>query len=137
VRLRVGTPFVLSCPAAVSLAMWERHDVQPAAQRRFGRAATGIEHFGSYACRNIRGREAGPRSRHASADALDVAAVVLEGGRRVSVASHWRADGPEAAFLRDLHRGACRWFDVVLGPDHDAAHADHLHVDRGPGRACR
>ena len=28
---RIGMPLVLTCPAAVSLAMWERHTVQPAA----------------------------------------------------------------------------------------------------------
>ena len=29
-----------------------------------------------------------------------------------------------------------RRFDVVLGPDYNAAHADHLHLDRGRGGGC-
>jgi hypothetical protein len=136
-RLRVGEPFTLTCAAAVSLAMWERHTVLPAADRHLGRAPVSIEHFGSYACRNLYGRDAAPRSRHATADALDVAGFVLDGGRRIGVARDWGGTGPEARFLRDVHRGACRWFDAVLGPDHNAAHADHLHLDRGPARACR
>ncbi|WP_119157935.1 extensin family protein [Caldimonas tepidiphila] len=35
--LRIGKPLALSCPAAVALALWERHVLQPAAQGHFGR----------------------------------------------------------------------------------------------------
>ena len=28
-------------------------------------------------------------------------------------------------------------FDAVLSPDYNAAHHDHLHLDRGPFRMCR
>ncbi len=133
----VGTPFTLSCPAAASLALWERHVLQPEAQARFGVPLARLEHFGSYACRNVYGREEGRRSRHATADALDVAGFVLQGGRRVTVARDWSGDGPEAQFLRAAHAGACTWFDGVLGPDYNAAHADHFHLDRGSFGLCR
>jgi len=136
-QLLLGEPFSLSCPAAVSLALWERHVVLPAAQQHFDRKAVRLEHFGSYSCRNLYGREGGARSRHATADALDVAGFVLEGGRRITVARNWTADGPEAHFLRDVHKGACRSFDAVLGPEYNAQHADHLHLDLGPHRVCR
>lgn len=33
------------------------------------------------------------------------------------------------AFLRAIHQGACGPFTTVLGPDADAAHLDHLHLD--------
>ena len=56
----VNAPFSLSCPAAVSLALWEYHVLQPAAQAHFGASVTRLEHFGSYACRNIDGRKAQP-----------------------------------------------------------------------------
>lgn len=136
-RLRISEPFTLSCRAAVSLALWEHHVAIPAAVRHFGRPLDRLEHFGSYSCRNLYGREGGSRSRHATADALDLAGFVLEGGRRITIARDWRTQGPEALFLRDLHQGACRWFDVVLGPEYNAAHADHLHLDRGSQRLCR
>jgi hypothetical protein len=134
---RVDPPFALSCRAAVSLALWEHHGLQPLAQAHFGRRVVRIEHFGSYACRNVYDRETGPRSRHATADALDVAGFVLEGGRRVRVLGGWDADGETGRFLHDLRDAACRYFDAVLGPDYNAAHRDHLHLDRGPYRACR
>jgi hypothetical protein len=130
-------PFVLSCPAALSLALWERHVLQPGAQRHFAEPVVRLEHWGSYACRNVYGRERGRRSQHATADALDVAGVVLQGGRRVRVARDWDGDERAAQFLRALRDGACGFYDGVLGPDYNEAHADHLHLDRGPDRVCR
>ncbi|HEY0178523.1 MAG TPA: extensin family protein [Dokdonella sp.] len=132
-----GGSVTLTCPLAVSLALWERHVVEPAAQRRFGVGVARIEHFGSYACRNLYGREAGARSEHATANALDVAGFALADGRRVLVARDWHGDAAAAGFLHDVDADACRYFDAVLGPDYNAAHRDHLHLDRGPYRVCR
>jgi hypothetical protein len=132
----VGTPFVMTCASAVMLAMWERHVLQPRAQAHFGQPVARLRHFGSFACRNVYGRDGAPRSRHATADAVDVAAFTLADGREVRVVADWTGDDEEAAFLRDVHRGACRFFDSVLGPDYNAAHRDHLHFDRGSYRVC-
>ncbi|NML15851.1 extensin-like domain-containing protein [Azohydromonas caseinilytica] len=136
-RFALDTPFLLSCRAAVSLALWEAHVVQPAAVRILGAPVQRLQHLGSLACRDIAARP-GRRSRHAQADALDVAGFTLEDGRRVSVRRDWSdADAPAGRFLRTLHRGACRSFDGVLGPDYNAAHRDHLHLEVGGGRYCR
>jgi hypothetical protein len=35
----------------------------------------------------------------------------------------------ETAFLRRLHKGACGIFGTVLGPEANAAHRDHFHLD--------
>jgi hypothetical protein len=143
VPARLGAPVVLSCPAAVSLAMWERHGLQPQAAAHFGRRVAAIEHAGSFACRDIgsrsAARESGRRSEHATANAFDVAGFVLDDGRRLSVAGRWADDEaePGARFLRAVHADACRWWHVVLGPRYDAAHRDHFHLDRGRGRSCR
>lgn len=154
VRLRagrevaLGAATLLSCRAALSFAMWERHALQPLARLHFGRPAVSVQHLGSYACRDINtgdGRATGRRSRHATADALDIAGVTLEGGRSIvlrrDAARPW-ADGRGAAdsvqaFLFDLHAGACRSFDGVLGPGYNAAHADHFHVEVGGWPMCR
>jgi hypothetical protein len=135
--VQVGEPFTLSCPAAVSLALWERHALQPAAASMLGSGVRRIEHYGSFACRNVYGREGGRRSQHATADALDVAGFVLDDGRRITVASHWHSGDERSAFLRSIQAQACVFFDGVFGPDYNAAHADHLHLDRGPFRLCR
>lgn len=157
----VNAPFSLSCRAALSLAMWERHVLQDAAQRELGSRVRGIEHFGSYACRNLYGQKSAARSQHASADAIDVAAFVLDDGRRVSVVNDWRTHARptgqhtdaadvdrevptpndrlprKARFLHAVHDGACSYFDAVLGPDYNRAHRDHFHFDRGRAHACR
>lgn len=141
----VGAPFALSCRAALSLALWERHALQQAARSHLGARVEAIEHLGSYACRNLYGDDGRRRSRHATADALDIAGFVLDDGRRVRVLADWppsvaEGDVPsraEAAFLRDVRDGACDWFDAVLGPEYNAAHADHFHFDRGRARICR
>lgn len=141
-HLAVDEPFLLSCRAALSLAMWERHAVQKAAQAELGTPVKAMRHFGSYACRNLYGESGRRRSQHATADALDVAAFRLADGRLVTVKGDWQGGkagprAPAARFLRAVHDGACRWFDVVLGPDYNRAHVDHFHFDRGGGRACR
>lgn len=133
----VGEEFSVTCRTAVSLALWERHELQPAAEKYFGQRIAAIEHFGSYSCRNVYGRPEATRSRHATAEAWDVAGFVLSDGRRIRVARDWQSTTVEAAFLRDSREGACRFFDGVLSPDYNSAHHDHLHLDRGPYRMCR
>jgi hypothetical protein len=140
----IEEPFPLSCRAAISLALWERHVVQPAAQSYFQQRVAGIEHYGSYACRNVYGRPRATRSRHATAEALDIAGFVLEDGTRIRVLQDWEGGGHSSSsrnvpyeFLRTLRDGACKFFDGVLTPDYNEAHRDHFHLDRGPHRVCR
>jgi len=133
----VGT----ACPVAAALILWEREIVQPAARRHLGRPVAGIDHFGSYSCRRLYGREDGGWSEHARANALDIAGFRLAGGARIVVAADWRDPGAKGRFLREVRDGACRLFATVLSPDYNLAHRDHFHLDqaaRGGGwRACR
>jgi hypothetical protein len=142
--VRFGAPLSLSCPMALSFFMWERHALQQSAVAAFGQRVVAVDHLGSYACRNInRGEGAvveGARSRHATADALDISAFVLADGRRISV-TQWPAAtaSPDASvplWLRAAHAGACRFFDGVLGPDYNAAHRDHFHLETGGYGMC-
>jgi hypothetical protein len=48
----------------------------------------------------------------------------------------WAGTGPKRQFLRHLARRACDYFSVVLTPDSDADHHDHIHLDIGPDRRC-
>lgn len=141
IALHSETP-PLSCPVAAALALWEWHVVQPAAQRHFRQRVAGIDHFGGYSCRRVNGRPEGDWSEHATANAIDVAALRLADGRRVSIVNDWRGDAAEAAFLREVRDGACRVFATVLSPDYNEAHRDHLHFDQAERgargwRGCR
>ena len=134
--LSIGAPVVLSCRAALSFAMWERHALQPAARERLKSSVTAIDHLGSYACRDVNTGD-GPtdrRSRHATADAIDISGFTTADKRRINVRRDWlRTSTSEAQFLRGAHDGACRYFDGVLGPDYNAVHADHFHLETGGG----
>ena len=88
--------------------------------------------FGSYACRNVIGSQqnAGKRSGHAIANAIDVGGFVLKDGRRITILNDWRSTDPATQqFLRTIHASACKRFGTVLSPDYNAAHANHLHLE--------
>jgi len=132
----------VACPVAAALAIWEWNVVQPAAERHFGTKVTSIDHFGSYSCRRIYGRDAGTWSEHSTADAVDIAGFRLGNGTRITVARDWQGNTAKAAFLREVRDGACQLFATTLSPDYNAAHADHFHLDQADRgamgwRACR
>lgn len=132
-----GGNLVLTCRMALGLTLFDRHVLQPAAQRHFAQPVAGLQQLGSYACRNVYGRRTGRLSQHAKANALDIAGFRLRDGRSVSVARDWRGEGSASLFLREVRAGACRFFKVVLGPDYNAAHADHFHLDMARFSLCR
>ena len=126
----------VTCPTAELMAGWSRFGVDRAARQILGSPLARIETMGSYACRNVSG--SARRSAHASAEAVDVAAFVLADGRRISVLDDWHGGGrAEREFLRVIHASACKRFGTVLGPDYNAAHRDHLHLEKGDGSFCR
>lgn len=127
------------CEMAARLYLWERHALQPLAQRFYGTGIVRIEHYSSYSCRKMRtSRGTGSRwSQHATANAIDISGFVLEDGRRIPLVSHWDGPATDAAFLRAARDGLCEWFNMVLSPDYNALHADHFHVDMGPFPGCR
>lgn len=96
-----------------------------------------------------------------------VRSTIIEGVSNVAVASSWdpgtnvnRLGGPRAeaaaarsafpvglknpppemqAFLHDVHASACRTFGTTLGPEANAAHRNHFHIDMAPrkfGKIC-
>lgn len=136
-EVALSSSFLASCPLAVAYALFERHTLQPAAQAVYGQKVVRLDHLGSFACRNIYNRENGALSRHASADALDIAGFRLADGRTVSVLKDWPKQSQDAAFLRQVRDGACEAFSVVLSPDYNAAHRNHFHVNVGRWSVCR
>lgn len=133
-------PARLSCPTAAALILWRRQVVDRAAARHFETTVRRIETFGTYKCRRIANSAAGSYSEHATADAIDVSAILLADGTRISVQRDWDGDDTKAAFLRNVRDGACEIFATTLSPDYNAAHADHFHLDtarRGGATFCR
>ncbi len=140
--LDIGTPVTnlgaMTCPLALRFARWVRESVQPAAVTRLGAPVRRIETFGTYACRTRNSRPGARLSEHGLANAVDISAFLLADGRRITVADGWRGEEERVRlFLRDIHQGGCRRFQVGLGPDSDSFHQDHLHFDLGRGPYCR
>lgn len=125
----------MTCGQTAALYAWERHIARPAAVDLLGSPIARIETYGSFACRNVAGTTR--LSQHGHGNAVDISGFRLEDGRLIDVKTHWKAGGPEAKFLKAVHGGACDIFSVTLGPEYNAAHADHFHLDMGPGRVCR
>ena len=130
-------PLRLSCPMLAALAVWERQVLRPEARRLLGSDVARIDHLGSYNCRRIAGGEGRAWSEHATANALDIAGVTLADGRTVTVGRDWKGDGAPSAFLHAAHDGACSLFGTTLGPDYNAAHSGHFHLDMKRWHACR
>jgi hypothetical protein len=124
------------CDVAKAFGEWARFGVDRAARAILGSRIAQIETMGSYACRNVAGTER--RSAHARAEAIDVSGFVLADGRRIVLKRDW--DGGDAAtreFLRVVHKSACKRFGTVLGPQHNAAHQDHFHLEGTGAKFCR
>ncbi len=137
-RLMIGNLGPATCEMSAAFAAWARFGVDRAARHFLGTRLRSIETFGSYSCRDVSGSNR--RSAHASAEAIDVSAFVLSDGRRITVVDGWNGDSEaERAFLRSVQSSACRRFATVLGPEYNAAHRDHFHLERvAQGRSfCR
>jgi len=134
-----NAPFTVTCPLAVAWVMFERQQLQRLAVMHLDSEVSQINHYGSFACRNVYNRSSGRRSQHATASAFDVAGFRLDDGSTVSVLRDWdRVEDPQkAAFLRDVHSEACGFFGTVLGPDYNQPHENHFHFDTSNFGFCR
>jgi len=130
----LNQPAVMSCALASRLDEFEREVVQPLAAAELGRRVVRINHLGSFSCRAINGSS--HLSQHALGRAIDIAGFRLSDGTTVSVKHDWSELGSKRLFLRRLARRACSYFSVVLTPDSNADHHDHIHLDIGPERLC-
>lgn len=92
----------------------------------------------AYACRNVNNARSGNLSFHAFGDALDVTGFTLEDGRTIAVETAWPGTEAEGSrIIRFAHDAACTHFTTVLGPEANALHHDHLHLDLGcHGQRC-
>jgi len=152
VRITAGSvawnhPGIVSCAMARTLVAFEAEVVQPLARQYFGQGVRRLDHFGTYDCRTRRtetsvaaagmgSSKAGRLSEHASGRAIDLAGFQLDDGTEVSVKHDWRRGGATGGFLHAVARAACRRFNVVLTPNHDRLHQDHIHMDIGPYTLC-
>jgi len=130
-----AAPLRMTCHQMAALHIWERHVLRPHAEKLFDSPLRQIQTYGSFSCRNIAGTRL--RSQHSYANAIDISGFILEDGTEIRVKDHWRERSQKGKYLSRVHKRACRLFSVTLGPDYDAAHADHFHLDMGSTETCR
>ncbi|WP_410016239.1 extensin family protein [Sodalis sp. C49] len=133
----LSSSFLASCPLALSSAMFVGQAAAPLAAAGLASPLARIDHLGSYACRNIYHRSEGRLSEHAGAQALDVSGFILADGRRITVSQQWRRQDPAGDYLRDVFMQSCAFFGNSLGPDYNAAHANHFHFGMRGFGVCR
>ena len=97
-----------------------------------------VSYLGIYGCRLVAGTS--NLSEHGRGRAFDLGAVRLSDGRTFTVLTDWEKGTedpvtPAGQFLRQLAEELYEEgiFNIILTPDYNAAHANHLHMDRTPG----
>ncbi len=125
---------LLSCGFAARFDNFLADTAESLAHRRLDASITAMRQLGTYSCRRMVGGK--HMSEHARGLAIDVAGFLLSNGEFVSVEHDWHGTGRRAEFLHEFARAACAKFGVVLTPDANSAHFNHIHIDAGRYRVC-
>ncbi len=129
-------PLMIDCSLALTLPAVEKV-IQEEALKHLGEPITRVTTLGTYSCRSVRGWK-DRISQHALGNAMDMAAFTPKKGLPASVMRDYQigVDQPTTArgrFLRAIYGRF--WSEAgvtrVLGPEWDAAHRDHFHLDSG------
>lgn len=132
---------LVDCSLARALPSFE-HIVQQEGLKHMRSKIVRIGNLGAYACRPRRNlHKSKSLSAHAFGTAFDVAAFHPQKGTPAVVARDYvepkRTTESQAARRRFLHAVYTRLrrreadFTYVIGPDFNALHRDHFHLDRG------
>ena len=117
----------VNCTTAKALKKWVNKTVKPTVGR-MGGGVTSLRVAAHYSCRSRNNIPGAKISEHGRGNAIDISAINLKNGTSLTVISGWR-DKRQGPVLKKLHRGACGTFGTVLGPNSDAHHQDHFHLD--------
>lgn len=128
-RVSMRPTALLRCPMVPTVDRWVAEVVEPAARFHFGSSIAELKVAASYSCRPMNHVSGARLSEHGYANALDVSGFTFTNGQVVTVKGGWYGTARERAFLRAVHDGTCRHFTTVLGPNFDANHRDHFHMD--------
>jgi hypothetical protein len=122
---------VLDCSMALLLPEVEGV-IQRVASATLGQRIARIRTFGTYSCRDMVGW-VGTKSEHSFANAIDIAAFDTADGKGITVLKDFYQPTAAGKFLRRLHDElrADTHLSYVLGPDYNAAHKNHFHIDHG------
>ncbi|KRA96635.1 hypothetical protein ASD83_16200 [Devosia sp. Root685] len=135
--VELTSPIETNCEMATALVDWAG-EVDAYAKAALDSELVALQTGTSYMCRGRVGGAEQFTSEHGFANAVDLVGFTLADGRSIVVKDDWLpATTPEAKLLRQSHGAACGKFTTVLGPEANADHEDHLHLDLGcHGQTC-
>jgi len=135
--VELTSPIQTNCEMAAALVDWAG-EVDAYAKAALDSELAALQTGTSYMCRPRVGGAEQFTSEHGFANAIDIVGFTLADGRSIAVKENWLpATTPEAKLLRQSHGAACGKFTTVLGPEANADHEDHLHLDLGcHGQTC-
>jgi hypothetical protein len=135
--VKLSSPVITNCEMASALPAWVSA-VDGYATSALDSPLVEVVTGTSYMCRKRNNADEGFTSEHGFANAVDVTGFALEDGRSIGVEGQWMpAAAPEGRLLRFAHDAGCTGFTTVLGPEANAEHHDHLHLDLGcHGKSC-
>ena len=128
-RVAMRPAALLRCQMVPAVDTWVSTVVQPAVRYYYGSELVELKVAASYGCRPMNNVPGAHLSEHGHANAIDISAFVLADGRQIAVKVGYWGPPRDRAFLRSVHQGGCRMFSTVLGPEFNAAHRDHFHLD--------
>ncbi|SFJ34873.1 extensin family protein [Jannaschia pohangensis] len=131
-------PARMDCGTAQALDDWVRTGLLPTVGNTGG-GAVALRVAAGYACRGRNNQSGAKLSEHAKGRAIDISAIQLANGSRITVLTDW-GQGRNGQILRALWQAACGPFGTVLGPESDRYHRDHFHFDTAryrSGSYCR
>jgi hypothetical protein len=140
-RAKLTPAATLNCEMALAFSQWVKHELQPAARVRYWSSVGTVTQASSYSCRNMIGTRGNKISEHAKGNALDISKIELKNGKDILVRKKGFFAFRERGLLNTVRADGCSYFNTVLGPGYNKAHADHFHfdiMDRKSGyRACK
>jgi len=136
--LPLSAPATFNCQMATDLPAWVS-DVDNYIWSIENTHIKAVQVGESYACRPRNTPDGDTNlSEHGRADALDFVGFTLDDGRSLTVTNDYASSDPKLSRLMHFaHDAACTRFTTVLGPDANALHHDHFHLDLGcHGKTC-
>lgn len=121
---------LMTCRLAEALRHWLDESVEPAAESLLHSPIVKITELSSYGCRFVYNSRGEKISEHAVANAIDIGGFVTAKGGKITVLDGWNStEEPQRLFLHEVHNGACQIFGTILGPEANADHKNHFHLD--------
>lgn len=123
-------PMLVTCGLALAM--------EKTAKWLVGQGISKVVHWGTYNCRVIAGTDT--LSEHGLANAIDFRGFVTGAGLYWTVLKDWEKGAAfpvttAAKFLKDFTMAMYQQgvYNIILTPEFNSAHADHVHADLTPG----